>query len=100
MTSRCCPGWRAIILAEVILNLVGEVGDQFGPLGQVATPNGIGMERWWNARKPGQRTRIGRRELWEAPVEDGRHVVCGSRGRVRGGRQQVAEWVLSRFGRE
>ena len=47
--------------AGVILDLVGEVGDQFGPLGQVATPNGIGMERWWNARKPGQRNQIGRR---------------------------------------
>jgi hypothetical protein len=27
MTSGCSPGWRAVTLAEVILNLVGEVGD-------------------------------------------------------------------------
>ena len=56
MTSGCSPGWRAVILAEVILNLVGEVGDKLGSICQVVAPDGIGMEREWNAREPGQRT--------------------------------------------
>ena len=30
VTSRCSPGWRGVTLAGVILNLVGEVGDQLG----------------------------------------------------------------------
>ncbi len=58
------------------------------------------MERWWNAREPGQRTWVGRRELWEAPVEDGGHVACGSEVASAGGCQQVAEWMLTGFGRE
>jgi hypothetical protein len=77
MTSCCSPGWRTISLAGVVLDLVGEVGDKLGSLCQVAAPNGIGMEREWNAREPGQRTWLGRRQRWEAPVEDGRHVAYG-----------------------
>ena len=92
-------GW-AVTLAGVILDLVGEVGDQLGSLCQVGPPDGMGMERWWNAREPGQRTWVGRRELWEAPVEDGGHVACGVEVASGGGCQQVAEWVLSGFGRE
>ena len=69
----------AVTLAGVILDLVGEVGDQLGSLCQVGPPDGMGMERWWNAGEPGQRTWVGRRELWEAPVEDGGHVACGSK---------------------
>jgi hypothetical protein len=97
MTSCCSPGWRTISLAGVVLDLVGEVGDKLGSLCQVAAPNGIGMEREWNAREPGQRTWLGRRQRWEAPVEDGRHVAYGFRGHVR---RRLSVWVLSRFGRE
>jgi hypothetical protein len=78
MTSCCSPGRRAVTLAEVILDLVGEIGDKLGSLCQVGPPDGMVMERFWNARKPGQRTWIDRRQLWEAPVDDGRHIVCGS----------------------
>jgi hypothetical protein len=87
-------------LAEVILNLVGEVGDKLGSLCQVAAPDGIGMEREWNAREPGQRTWVDRRQLWEAPVEDGRHIVRGFEVATGGRCQQVAEWGLTSFGRE
>ena len=59
--------------AGVILDLVGKVGDQLGSLCQVGPPDGMGMERFWYAGKPGQRTRVGRRERGEAPVEDGGH---------------------------
>jgi hypothetical protein len=58
------------------------------------------MERWWNAREPGQRTWVGRRELWEAPVEDGGHVACGLEVSSEGDCLQVQEGVLSSFGRE
>jgi hypothetical protein len=60
----------------------------------------MGMERFWYAREPGQRTWAGRRELWEAPVENGGHVACGSEVASAGGCQQVADRVLSSFGRE
>jgi hypothetical protein len=52
------------------------------------------------AREPRQRTWFGRRELWEAPVEDGGPVACGSKVASAGGCLQVAEWVLSCVGRQ
>jgi hypothetical protein len=61
----------------VVLDLVGEVADYLGSLCQVGLPDEIGMERFWDAREPGQRTWVGRRKRWEAPVEDGGHVACG-----------------------
>jgi hypothetical protein len=100
VSSRCSPDWRAITLAGVVLDLLGEVGDQFGSLCQVGSPGGMGMERFWNAREPRQRTWVDRRQLWEAPVQDGGHVARGSEIASAGGCQQVAERVLSSFGRE
>ena len=100
VASRCSPGWLGVALAGVVLDLVGEVGDELGSLCQVGPPDGMVMERWWNAGEPGQRTWVGRRQLWEAPVEDGGHVAGGVEVASAGGCQQVAEWVLSSFGRE
>jgi hypothetical protein len=60
----------------------------------------MGMECFWNARQPGQRTWVDRRQLWEAPVEDGGHGVCGSKVMSGGGCQQMAERPLTRFSRE
>ena len=94
------PDWLGVTLAGVILDLVGEVGDELGSLCQVGPPDGMGMERFWNAREPGQRTWVGRRELWEAPVEDGGHVACGVEVASAGGCQQVAERVFTGFGRQ
>jgi hypothetical protein len=98
--SRCSPDRRGVALAGVVLDLVGEVGDQLGSPCQVGPPDGMVMQRFWNAREPGQRTWVDRRQLWEAPVEDGGHVACGFEVAFAGGCQQVAERVLSRFGRE
>jgi hypothetical protein len=81
-------------LAGVVLDLVGDVGDQLGSLCQIGPPNGIVMQRRWNAWEPGERTWVGRRELWEAPVEDGGHVACGSEVSFGGGCEHVAEWVF------
>jgi len=99
VVSRCRPNWRAISLAGVVLDLVGEVGDQLGSLRQVAAPDRIGMQRWWNARQPGQRTWIGWRER-ETPVEDSGHIVCGSKVAPGGGGQHVTEGVFTGFGGE
>lgn len=63
MTSGCSPGGRAVRLAGVISNVVGEVGDKLGSLCQVASPDGIGLEGWRNACEPGQRTWFGKRQL-------------------------------------
>ena len=76
MASRCSPYWGAANLVGMILDLVGEVDDQLGSLGQVCPPDRMGMEHLWNAREPGQRTSADRREFWEAPIEDGGHVAC------------------------
>jgi hypothetical protein len=47
-------------------------------------------QRWWNSGEPGQRTWVARHERCEAPVENGRHVACGSEVASGGGCQQVA----------
>jgi hypothetical protein len=99
-TSRSSPRWRTATLAGVILDLLGKVGDKFGSPCQVAAPDRIGMQRCWNAWEPGQRTSVGRRERREAPVEDGRHIVCGSKVASAGGCQQVMEWMLAGFRRQ
>jgi hypothetical protein len=93
------PDWWAVTLAGVVLDLVGEVGDQLGSLGQIGPPDGLGMERFWYAGEPGQRTWADTREFWEAPVEDGGHVACSAEVASGGGCQQVAEWMPSGFGR-
>src|SRR5688572_18870830 len=95
VSSRCSPDWLVVTLAGVILNLGSEVGDQLGSLGQIGPPDRMAMERRWSAQEPGQRTWVGRRERWEAPVEDGRHVACGFEVASTGGCQHVAQWVLS-----
>jgi hypothetical protein len=100
VSSRCSPDWLGVTLAGMVLDLAGEVGDQLGSLCQVGPPDRMGMERWWNAREPGQRTSVGRRQLWEAPVQDGGHVACGFEVASGGGSQHVQEWVLSSFGRQ
>jgi hypothetical protein len=82
------------------LDLVGEVSDQLGSVCQVGPPDGIGMKRWWNAREPGQRTSVNRRERWEAPVEDGGHVAGTAEVASDGGCQQVAEGVLTSLRRQ
>ena len=100
VASGWCPGWLGVTLAGAILDLVGEVGDQLGSLGQVDPPERMGMKRFWNAGEPGQRTRVDRCGLWEAPVEDCGHVACGSQVATSGGCLQVAERVITSFGRE
>jgi hypothetical protein len=85
VASRRSPDWLIIGSGCEVSNLVGEVGDVLGSLCQVGPPDGMGMKRWWNAREPGQRTLVGRRECWEAPVELGRHVACGREILTSGG---------------
>ena len=60
----------------------------------------MATEGFWNAREPRQRTWVGRRERCEPPVEDGGQVACCSEVASEGGCQQVAEWVLTSFGRQ
>ena len=53
VASRCSPDRLGVSVAGVVLDLGGEVGDQLGSLGQVGTPDRMGMERFWDA--PGAR---------------------------------------------
>jgi hypothetical protein len=45
VASRRCPDRRAVTLAGVVLDLVGEVGNELGSLSQVDPPDGMGMQR-------------------------------------------------------
>ena len=45
VASRRCPDWLASTAGGVILNLVGEVGDQLGSLCQVDPPDGMVLQR-------------------------------------------------------
>jgi len=99
MPAWACPGQRSVILAGVIVDLVGEVGDQVESLGQVVAPDGMVMQRCWNAREPRQRAKVARHERCKAPVEDGGHVACGSQVASAGRCQHVSEWVLTSLGR-
>ena len=45
VASRRCPDWLGVTLADLILNLVGEVGDQLGSLCQVDPPDGMVLQR-------------------------------------------------------
>jgi hypothetical protein len=60
VASQWCPDWLAVTLADMNLDRVGEVDDQLGSLCQVGPPDGMVMQRTWNAGEPGQRTRVGR----------------------------------------
>jgi len=100
VASRRCPDWLASTLAGLILDQVGEIGDQLGSLCQVGPPDGIVMKRWWNAREPGQRTWVDKRERWEAPVEHGGHVAGTAEVSSGGDCQQVQERVLTRLRRQ
>ena len=66
--------------------------------GRAPSPDGYGAF----LECPGARqlTWLDRCQLWEAPVEDGGHVACGSEVATGGRCQQVAEWVLTSFGRD
>jgi hypothetical protein len=46
VASRRCPDWLDITSAGVMLDLLGEVGDQFGSLCQIGSPDGMGMKRF------------------------------------------------------
>lgn len=100
VASHCSPDRPGVTLVGVIVNLVGEVGDLQGSPCQVLAPNGMVMECGGNARKPGQRTWVGRRERCQAPVQDGGQVTRRFEVASADGCQQVAEWVLTGFGRE
>jgi hypothetical protein len=60
----------------------------------------MGMECFWYAGEPGQRTLVGRGELGEAPVEDGGHVAGSAEVSSAGGCQHVAEGMFTGFGRQ
>jgi hypothetical protein len=99
-TARRSPHrWRAVPV-RVSSNLIGEVGDQRGALGEVLTPNGMIMKRFRNTGKPRKRSWAGSRGLLEAPVEHGGHVAGSLKVASGGGCLQVEEWVFSGFSRQ
>jgi hypothetical protein len=89
VTPLCSPNRLGVTVAGVVLDMVRQVGDQLESLCQIGPPDGMIMQGCWNAREPRQRTWVDRRQLWEAPVEDGGHIAGGSEIASTGGCQQV-----------
>jgi hypothetical protein len=50
--------------------------------------------------QPGQRAGVGGCKRCDAPVQHGRHIVCGSKVASAGSCQHVAQWMFIGFGRE
>jgi len=65
-SSGCSPDWRSVTLAGVILDMLGEVGDELGSLCQVGAPDGMAVKCFWNIGEPGERTWVGKDECWKA----------------------------------
>jgi hypothetical protein len=53
VTSWCSPYWGRANLVGMILDLVGEVGEQLGSLCQVGPPARMATKRFWNAGSQG-----------------------------------------------
>ena len=70
------PNGLRAVLAGLISNAVGEVGNELGLLGQILTPNGLVLESLGDYGKPGQWAGVGVCGFWEAPVQDGGPVSC------------------------
>lgn len=100
MAARRCPYRLFAVLTGAVSNLIYEADNELRPLRQILTPNGMIMERFRNTGKPRQRSWVSRCGLWEAPVEDGRHVACGSEIATGGRCVQVEEWVLTGLSRQ
>jgi hypothetical protein len=89
------PHRLGIVSAGVTSDLVGEVGNYLGTLGQILTPHGMIMERLRNARKPRKRPLVSACGLWETPVQHGGHVCCGVEFATDRRCVQMEEWVLT-----
>jgi hypothetical protein len=100
VAARRCPHRLRAVLGGVASNLSGEANHQLGPRGQIHAPNGMIMKRFRYAGKPGERSRVGRCCLWEAPVEHGGHVAGGVEFAILGGYLQMEEWMLLGLSRQ
>jgi hypothetical protein len=49
VAARWRPNWLDAVVAGVVLNVLGEVGDQVGSLGQVLAPIGVVIDRLWDS---------------------------------------------------
>ena len=98
--ARRRPHRLGFVLAGVMSDPIGEVGDELGPLRQILAPNGMIMERFRDAGKPGKRPWVSGCGFWEAPVQHGGHVCCGVEFATGGRCVQVEEWVLTGLRRQ
>jgi hypothetical protein len=100
LAARRRPYRLRIVLAGVVSDPVGEVGNELGPLRQILAPHGMIMERLQDAGQPGKRTWARGCGFWEAPVQYGGYVCCGVEFASGGRCVQVEEWVLTGLGRQ
>jgi hypothetical protein len=90
--ARRRPHRLCILMAGLISDPIGEVGNELGPLGQILAPNGMIMERFWNAGKPRKRPWVSGCGLLEAPVQHGGHVSCRVKFAIGCRCLQLVEW--------
>ena len=81
-------------------DVVGQVGNELGTLGEIVAPDRIDLQSDWDAGQPRQRPVIGCRSLRKSPVKDGGHVASGGEVTAKGSIVEVAERVVARFGGE
>jgi hypothetical protein len=98
--ARRRPHRLGFVMAGVTSYLVGEVGDELGPLRQILAPNGMIMKLCWNAEKPRKRPGVDGCRFWEAPVQHSGHVSCRVEFATGGRCVQVQEWMLTGLGRQ
>ena len=100
VAARGRPGGCSVGSAGLFSDVVGEVGDELGALGEVVAPDRIDLQSGWDARHPWQRPVIGCRGLRKSPVEDGGHVASGGEVAAKSSIVKMAERVVAGLGGE
>lgn len=95
-----CPAGCSIGSTGLFPDVVGEVGDELGALGEVVAPDRIDLKSGGDARQPWQRPVIECRSLRKSPVKDGGHVASAGEVAAKSSIVEMTERVLARFGGE
>ena len=96
--ARGCPGGWSVGSAGLFSDVVGQVGNELGTLGEIVAPDRIDLQSDWDAGQPRQRPVISCRSLRKSPVHDGGDVVSGGEISPECGFIEVDERVFAGLG--
>ena len=100
VASRCCPDRLGVTSAGVVWTWSARSATSWDRFARYSPHMGWAWSGGGMPGSQGNGAGVGRRERCKPPVEDGGHVTCGSEVASAGGCLQVAEWVLTGFGRD